>query len=423
MLKKGTVVTTISDEYTIDQQIGQGGNGTVYRAHNLIGQSYALKAIDRGNTGQNKLKRFRNELQFCQSYEHKNVIHILDSGTHITQSESIIFYIMPLYAMTLRDKMSSGLQAGEILPIFFQLLEAVKFAHQKQVWHRDIKPENILIGADGTIVLADFGIAHFCDEEMVTAVETKQCERLANFTYAAPEQRVRNMNVDGHADVFALGLILNELFTGFVISGTNYKTIKSVFAEYGYLDDLVTLMVDQDQTNRLYPVERIALHIAAAQKDVNTNQELLSLIATPKENDNEFYEIPCPQIIHADYRDGTLFLYIKDLDYKNHMLWFEVLRGGNYSHSSVARYSPSELRFVGNDAIAISIPSRDAHLVNDIAKYIREWFVPATTSFNANQRAATEAKKREENRQNQEQIKVLKAEEAARSSLRGFLSV
>ncbi len=325
--------------------------------------------------------------------------------------------------MTLREKISSGIQAEEALPIFFQLLEAVKFAHLKQVWHRDIKPENILISADGTVVLADFGIAHFCEEEIFTAIETKQSERLANFIYAAPEQRARNMNVDGHADVFALGLILNELFTGNVILGTNYKTIKSVYAEFGYLDNIVALMVDQDQTNRLYPIEKIALHIAAAQKDARANQELLSLLSTPNKIDDEFGDIPCPQIIDFDYRDATLFLYLKDLDYKNYMIWFEALRGGNYGHSSLEKYPPSELRFVGSNTIAITIPLKDARLVKDVAKYIQEWIVPATALFNANQRATTNANKREEERKIQEHIDVLRAEEKVRNDLKGFLSV
>ena len=72
-----------------------------------------------------------------------------------SESENIVFYIMPLYPMTLRKKMSSGLRSDEVLPIIFKLLEGVKIAHQKQVWHRDIKPENVSMADDGNLVLAD----------------------------------------------------------------------------------------------------------------------------------------------------------------------------------------------------------------------------------------------------------------------------
>ncbi len=68
-------------------------------------------------------------------------------------------------------------------------MKALEFAHNKKVWHRDIKPENILVDENDNVVLADFGIAHFCDELLITAVETKAAERLANFQYSAPEQR------------------------------------------------------------------------------------------------------------------------------------------------------------------------------------------------------------------------------------------
>lgn len=73
-------------------------------------------------------------------------------------------------------------------------------------------------------MLADFRIAHFEEEELLTAVESKQNDRLANFfLYAAPEPRVRNSAVDHRADIFALGLILNGMFTGIAPQGTGFR--------------------------------------------------------------------------------------------------------------------------------------------------------------------------------------------------------
>lgn len=239
MLKKGTTVGTITEEYTVVAKINQGGNGTVFRVIDSSGKPYALKAIDRKTTSKEKLKRFKNELAFCENNTHKNIIKIFDHGTYNKDGENIIFYLMPILPMTLRDKMNSGLKADEVLPIFLQLLEALKFAHSKNIWHRDIKPENILIDENGNVIVADFGIAHFCADELATSIETKKSDRLANFTYAAPEQRTKGMDIDGRADVFAAALILNEMFTGRVLAGTNYQTIGNVCPEHAYLDELI----------------------------------------------------------------------------------------------------------------------------------------------------------------------------------------
>ena len=89
-------------------------------------------------------------------------------------------------------------------------------------------------------VIADFGIAHFCEEDIIASVKTKASDRMANFQYAAPEQRIKGnaKNVDGRADVYAAGLILVEMFTGELVGAGNYTKISKVAPEYKYLDDV-----------------------------------------------------------------------------------------------------------------------------------------------------------------------------------------
>lgn len=101
---------------------------------------------------------------------------------------------MPLFDVSLRTLMREGVDPEKILPYFGQILDGIEAAHLFKVVHRDLKPENILFHkGTGTRVIADFGIAHFQEERLITAVETKDGDRLANFLYAAPEQRVRAM--------------------------------------------------------------------------------------------------------------------------------------------------------------------------------------------------------------------------------------
>lgn len=156
MLRKGTTVYTAFSEYTIEKQISQGGNGTVYRVHNHNNERFALKAIDRNKTSSEKLKRFKNEIAFCENNDNPHIIKVLDHGTYTTNDENLVFYIMPEYELTLRNRIDKGITSEEILPIITQILSGLRFAHDKHVWHRDIKPENILIEQKGNVVIIGF---------------------------------------------------------------------------------------------------------------------------------------------------------------------------------------------------------------------------------------------------------------------------
>ena len=197
MFKEGIILYTTFDEYRIVKQVGQGGNGTVFKATNSDGTIVAVKAIEKSKATKDKLRRFKNEIEFCRKNKHKNIIEVLDNGTYQSENINSIFYVMPFYSKTLRDRIEIGLTPKDALEIFFNILCGVEYAHKQNAFHRDIKPENILFKENSNeAVLADFGIAHFCKDDLVTAVETNHADRLANFQYAAPEQRIRNGNVD-----------------------------------------------------------------------------------------------------------------------------------------------------------------------------------------------------------------------------------
>jgi serine/threonine protein kinase len=137
-----------------------------------------------------------------------------------------------------------------LMSIFLQILDGVQEAHLRSIWHRDLKPENILYDPiTNSAVVTDFGIAHFAEDLLHTTVETRNSDRLANFRYAAPEQRA-NKKVDQRADIYALGLILYEMFTGELLQGTAHKQIGSVTQHFAYLDSVVEKMSRQSPDDR-----------------------------------------------------------------------------------------------------------------------------------------------------------------------------
>ncbi len=132
---------TAFETYTLVRQIGEGGAGTVLEVTASDGTHFALKVLDRAKAVGEKRKRFKNEIHFCSTERHRNIIHVLGSG--ITDDEAP-FYVMPLYPTTLRKVIAAGIKPNTVVSIFDQLLSGLEAAHLLGVCHRDLKPENIL---------------------------------------------------------------------------------------------------------------------------------------------------------------------------------------------------------------------------------------------------------------------------------------
>ncbi len=241
LMKKGVVISNNNVDYSLIKPIGEGGSGVVWKAQ-ANGNNYAIKSLN--STDKDKIERFNKELTICKSNQNKNIISIIADG----EFEGIRYYIMPLYPRTLRNVINEEKDADVLVKYIFQLCNAVRFIHKHKagVIHRDIKPENILI--DGKqLVLADFGIAHFNDSSL-----TKKGDLLANRNYLAPEQKAKNNanNIEKSADIYALGLIVNECFTKQNPAGSSIKIIADDYPLFYELDTLVSNMIKQNANER-----------------------------------------------------------------------------------------------------------------------------------------------------------------------------
>lgn len=256
-VKAGAALATTFDEYVLEDQLGQGGSGTVFKAKASDGSPVAVKVLRTGLSLE-KTKRFKNEIAFCQKNSHTGIIRIIDHGLVDQSDERRPFYVMPLYAQTLRDYIKNDKGRAKLGLAITSILDAVEAAHLRDCFHRDIKPENILVNSAGDqFVLSDFGIAHFEEEDLATPVETLHADRLANFHYAAPEQKVKGQPVDHRADIYALGLIINEMFTGAVPHGTGFKKIADSSPDQAYLDEVVDKMIHQSPDRRHQTIEEV----------------------------------------------------------------------------------------------------------------------------------------------------------------------
>ena len=242
------VLHTTFSSYTLNEILGQGGSGCVYGGKSQNGDEVAIKMLVGDKLPKDKQKRFQNELSFLERTTHSNIVRALDRGVMAEGQKLAPFYVMPKYSSSLRGM---KIEHKDVLSFFDQLLKGVEAAHLMGVIHRDLKPENILFQAkSGQFAIADFGVASFEEEDMQTQVETGPNQRLANFLYSAPEQRAKGGNVGCTADIYALGLMLNETFTGSVPQGTNFARIGDINPEFAYLDELVGDMINNAADKR-----------------------------------------------------------------------------------------------------------------------------------------------------------------------------
>lgn len=416
-LKKGTIVKTVFDEYTIIEQIGEGGNGRVFLATTVAENKVALKFIER-NIGGDKLKRFKNEIAFCEHNKHKNIVEIQDRGYAFLNDKDYVFYVMPLYKETLKDKIKNGIPHEKVLDIFIGLLEGLKFAHEHKSIHRDIKPENIMFEQDSfEPIICDFGIAHFAEEDLLTMVETKVTDRMANFQYAAPEQRQRGGNVCFQTDIYALALILNEMFTREIPQAAGYKKIETVNSEYKYLDDLFDQLFKQKPEDRLYPEIQILseLRVLAERYKRDAEKERLKSVINEVVEPEEFN----PTIVDLKFKGGALYFVFDTILPTD---WFQMLAYGSYNRSCQMGYECNRLQKVDKNTILMPIRGDESkETITTLVSNVKSWVktVSQKYSLNAKQQAIAEQRRKEEARI--AEIKRIEKEEAMNSTINSVL--
>ncbi len=201
--------------YRVTGIIGEGGMGAVYRAVRddaEYSKEAAVKLVRRGFETPALVSRFREERQILASLEHPYVARLLDGGV---TSDVLPYLVMELVEGVPITQYAAqhALSIEARLQLFQKVSEAVQYAHSRLVVHRDLKPGNILITADGTPKLLDFGIAKLLSDASQPLAESNQTLQLLTPDYASPEQ-VRGLAPTVATDIYSLGAVLYELLTG-----------------------------------------------------------------------------------------------------------------------------------------------------------------------------------------------------------------
>jgi serine/threonine-protein kinase len=196
--------------FLIEKELGAGAMGAVYRGKYVkTGLTVAIKVMAPNvGTNRNSLDRFKREADILKQLKHPNIVRYYGAGTH----KGMPFYAMEFIqgetldrVIARRDRMTWE----QVVDLGKQLCAALQHAHEAGVVHRDLKPSNLMITADGTLKLTDFGIAKDLDETGLTATNST----VGTAAYMSPEQ-CTGKEITPKSDLYSLGVVLYELLTG-----------------------------------------------------------------------------------------------------------------------------------------------------------------------------------------------------------------
>ncbi|HIS66702.1 MAG TPA: Stk1 family PASTA domain-containing Ser/Thr kinase [Candidatus Scatomorpha merdipullorum] len=256
--------TTLDDRYEIQEIIGSGGMAVVYKAtDNRLHRSVAVKILrDELAADEEFRRRFQTEAQAVAMLSHPNIVSVYD----VSHSESVEYIVMELIeGVTLMQYMQKKGALGwkEALHFSVQISKALEHAHSKGIVHRDIKPQNIMIIRDGSIKVADFGIA-----ALESTQEQRSSQTVGSVHYIAPEQ-ARGEQPDTRSDIYSLGVVMYEMLTG-------RMPYDGETAEQIALKHIAGIAVPPQEINPDIPDELARITLKAMNADINARYQSAS---------------------------------------------------------------------------------------------------------------------------------------------------
>ncbi|HQQ75176.1 MAG TPA: serine/threonine-protein kinase [Pseudomonadales bacterium] len=195
--------------YKISHMLAQGGMAEVYLAEQLsLGRQVAIKVLDSHADDSEFAQRFLHEARLVAALSHTNLITIYDFGQ--LEGGKLFLSMEYLKGGDLEHRLARGIDESHALRVLREMASVLGFVHSKGIIHRDIKPANILFREDETLVLTDFGIAKKINNDVGM---TQAGMIVGSAAYCSPEQ-LQGMEIDHRADIYSLGVLMLELFTG-----------------------------------------------------------------------------------------------------------------------------------------------------------------------------------------------------------------
>jgi serine/threonine-protein kinase len=204
----------LSDRYRLDERLAIGGMGEVWRATDqTLGRTVAVKVLLPALLAQPGFAaRFQSEARMMSALRHPGVVQVFDYGETTVADGNVVYLVMAYVEgepLSERIAAAGRLGADETMSVVARAADALEPVHAAGIVHRDIKPANLLVQADGSVVLVDFGVAHDLASTRITGTNMV----LGTAHYMAPEQ-VSNKPVSARTDIYALGALAYHCLAG-----------------------------------------------------------------------------------------------------------------------------------------------------------------------------------------------------------------
>ncbi len=237
--------------YQLGDKIGEGGMATVYKGLQLsLKRPVAIKVL-LTSLGENPFLRehFDQESLIIARLNNPHIIHVIDRG--ITQNGMPYFVMEYIEGTDLQVAIRAGdLDYNRKLDLIIQVCKALSYAHRNGVVHRDIKPSNVLIDRDGNARVLDFGIAQLFEETSHDKTKTRPALIMGTLPYMSPEQRNAIDKITSQSDLYSLGALIYELFTGCKPLGS-FRRPSEINAKVPLpLEGVIMSCLEPDPTNR-----------------------------------------------------------------------------------------------------------------------------------------------------------------------------
>ncbi|HUL80461.1 MAG TPA: protein kinase [Vicinamibacteria bacterium] len=277
--------------YEIDDLIGRGGMGEVYRARDtVLARDVAIKVLPEGAAGDpDRLRRFEHEARAAGALNHPNILDVHDIGTH----EGTLYVVTELLeGRTLRERLQAGaMPIPEVLSCAEQIADGLVAAHAKGIIHRDLKPANLFLTRDGRVKILDFGLAKLIpDPQRRASVRTPTQvthlgDVLGTVAYMSPEQ-ARGEELDVRTDLFSLGVVLYEIvaarlpFTGAtsavifdaILHGVPTSPARLNPAVPARLEDIISKALEKDRDLRYQHASDLRADLKRLKRDSDSGR-------------------------------------------------------------------------------------------------------------------------------------------------------
>ncbi|WP_461528226.1 serine/threonine protein kinase [Prosthecobacter sp.] len=271
-------------QYEIVELIGRGGMGAVYKGQQVtLERQVAIKILSTSldESDGSFAERFRNEARAMARLKHPGIVGVYDFGT---TSDGLLYIVMEYIDGTDVSRMISSqgrLHTNHAMAITAHICDALAYAHEQGIIHRDIKPANIMVGHDGVVKVADFGLAKMSHHGQSGLTQSGMT--MGTLLYMAPESLMLGTAVDRRADIYAMGVMLYQMLTGVLPQGVFKPPSQVVPGLDPRYDPIISKAMQEDRDTRYpnamtmrrdldtiltQPVQKVEAHAAQASSSI-----------------------------------------------------------------------------------------------------------------------------------------------------------